>query len=403
MSQLWDLVLADVQLPTGARADVGISGAHIGANEPTGSLVGHQRLDLSEFVVLPRLVDGHIHLDKTLLGLKWIPHVSGGSVRERIFAERQLRRSLEEPMKIRARRLVDHVIARGTLALRSHVDVDDEVQLHHLEELLELRDEVKPFVDIQLVAFPQSGVTSLKGGSDLLEAALKAGADQLGGLDPAGIDNDLEGQLNILFRLAAKYGVGLDIHLHDPGELGAYELRRIAERTRVEGLGGRVAVSHAYALGAVSESVFALTAEALAIADVAIMTNGPGTDPVPPLKRLMASGVMVFAGSDNIRDAWSPYGNGDMLDRVRHIGFLNGLQTDQELHDALKLATSHAATVLGLAPINLQPGDPADLVIVRAENVSEAVASAPVRHLVLRGGRVVARDGLLTSEQAKNP
>jgi cytosine/creatinine deaminase len=397
-SEICDLVLASVRLANGTHADIGITGAHIRAIGPAGSMVGHQRLDLSGSVILPRLVDGHIHLDKTLLGLKWIPHVGGGSVRERILAEKQLRRSLTEPMKIRARRLVDHVVARGTLALRSHVDIDDEVQLQHLEALLELRDEVKQLADIQLVAFPQSGVTSLSGGSDLLEAALKAGADQLGGLDPAGIDNDLEGQLDVLFRLAVKYDVGLDIHLHDPGELGAYELRRIAERTEAEGLGGRVSVSHAYALGAVSDGVFGRTAQALATARVAIMTNGPGTAPVPPVSRLLASGVMVFAGSDNIRDAWSPYGNGDMLDRVRHIGLLNGLQTDSDLNAALKLATDQAATVMGLPQIHIELGDPADLVAVLAENVAEAVASAPVRHLVVRGGRIVARQGALTSQ-----
>jgi cytosine/creatinine deaminase len=397
-SQICDLVLASVRLANGTHADIGIAGARIRAIGPAGSMVGHQRLDLSGSVILPRLVDGHIHLDKTLLGLKWIPHVGGGSVRERILAEKQLRRSLTEPMKIRARRLVDHVVARGTLALRSHVDIDDEVQLQHLEALMELRDEVKQLADIQLVAFPQSGVTSLSGGSDLLEAALKAGADQLGGLDPAGIDNDLEGQLDVLFRLAVKYDVGLDIHLHDPGELGAYELRRIAERTEAEGLGGRVSVSHAYALGAVSDGVFGRTAQALATARVAIMTNGPGTAPVPPVRRLLASGVMVFAGSDNIRDAWSPYGNGDMLDRVRHIGLLNGLQTDSDLNAALKLATDQAATVMGLPQIHIELGDPADLVVVLAENVAEAVASAPVRHLVVRGGRIVARQGALTSQ-----
>jgi cytosine/creatinine deaminase len=397
-SQICDLVLASVRLANGTHADIGIAGARIRAIGPAGSMVGHQRLDLSGSVILPRLVDGHIHLDKTLLGLKWIPHVGGGSVRERILAEKQLRRSLTEPMKIRARRLVDHVVARGTLALRSHVDIDDEVQLQHLEALMELRDEVKQLADIQLVAFPQSGVTSLSGGSDLLEAALKAGADQLGGLDPAGIDNDLEGQLDVLFRLAVKYDVGLDIHLHDPGELGAYELRRIAERTEAEGLGGRVSVSHAYALGAVSDGVFGRTAQALAMARVAIMTNGPGTAPVPPVRRLLASGVMVFAGSDNIRDAWSPYGNGDMLDRVRHIGLLNGLQTDSDLNAALKLATDQAATVMGLPQIHIELGDPADLVVVLAENVAEAVASAPVRHLVVRGGRIVARQGALTSQ-----
>jgi cytosine/adenosine deaminase-related metal-dependent hydrolase len=238
-------------------------------------------------------------------------------------------------------------------------------------------------------------VTSLKGGAELLDAALAAGADCLGGLDPAGIDSDIEGQLHVLFRLAVKHGVGLDIHLHDPGELGAYELRRIAEKTRSEGLEGKVAVSHAYALGAVHDATFAHTAELLARAQVAIMTNGPGTESLPPVKRLIGAGVTVFAGSDNIRDTWSPYGDGDMLGRVRHIGFLCGLQTDAELDAALALATTNAAHVLGLAEVGVHEGEPADLIVVRAQNVAEAVAAAPPRQLVIRAGRVVVRDGVL--------
>jgi cytosine deaminase len=393
-----DLVLANARLPTGALADIGINESKITIVAGAASLVGQQHIDLSGSVVLPRLIDGHVHLDKTFIGLDWIPHVSGNSVGERILAEKELRRSLKEPMKIRARRLVDHVVARGTLALRSHVDIDDEIKLDHLEALLALRQEIGELAEIQFVAFPQSGVTSLKNGPELLEAALKAGADHLGGLDPAGIDGNVEGQLDVIFRLAVKYGVGIDIHLHDPGELGAYELRRIAERTRVEGLEGRVAVSHAYALGAVRDDVFAQTAEALARAGVAIMTNGPGTDPLPPVKRLAASGVVVFAGSDNIRDAWSPYGNGDMLERVRHIGFLNGLQTDTELEQALALATIQAARVLDIAHIEVSEGEPADLVVVRAQNVAEAVACAPPRQLVIRSGRIVAREGILVGD-----
>jgi cytosine/adenosine deaminase-related metal-dependent hydrolase len=271
------------------------------------------------------------------------------------------------------------------------------VKLDHLEALLALREGVRQLVDIQLVAFPQSGVVSLPGAAGLLDAALSAGADLLGGLDPAGIDGDMAGQLDILFGLAAKHGVGLDIHLHDPAELGCRELRDIAERTHAAGLDGKVAVSHAYALGAVSDEVFGATAQALARADIAIMTNGPGTGSRPPVKRLLAEGVTVFAGSDNIRDAWSPYGNGDMLDRARHIGYLNGLETDADLALAFGLATSRPALVMGLAGHGVTEGARADLIVVHAENVAEAVAGAPPRLFVIKGGRIVAREGMLTS------
>lgn len=393
----FELLLTGARLNSGAEVDVGIAGGTIREIGPVGSLTGGPSVDLDGALLLPGLIEGHIHLDKTFMGLPWIPHVAGGSVRERIAAEKALRRSLSEPMAARAQRLVEHVVARGTVAMRCHVDIDEEVKLTHLEALLALREGVKELVDIQFVAFPQSGVTSLPGAETLLDAALAAGADLLGGLDPAVIDSDIEGQLNVLFRLAAKHEVGLDIHLHDGGELGCYELRRIAARTQAEGLGGKVVVSHAYALGGVPDAVFGATAEALARAEVAIMTNGPGTGHRPPVKRLAAAGVLVFAGSDNIRDAWSPYGNGDMLDRARHIGYLNGLETDADLRLAFDLITRNTADALGLVGYGIAEGARADLIAVRAEGIPEAVAAAPPRLLVVKAGRVVAHDGQLVT------
>jgi cytosine/adenosine deaminase-related metal-dependent hydrolase len=392
------LTLAHAKLPNGTFANIEIAGGLISRLSPPGATIGGRTIDLAGAVVLPRLVDGHVHLDKTLLGTDWVAHVGGDSVPDRIRVEKAVRKSLRESMEARAQKLLERVIVQGTLALRSHVDIDDEIKLGHLESLLQLKQRNSALVDLQLVAFPQSGVTSLKGGAELLDAALTAGADCLGGLDPAGIDSDIEGQLEVLFRLAVKHEVGLDIHLHDPGELGAYELRRIAEKTRAEGLEGKVAVSHAYALGAVRDATFGHTAEQLARAQVAIMTNGPGTESLPPVKRLIAAGVTVFAGSDNIQDSWSPYGDGDMLGRVRHIGFLCGLQTDAELNMALALTTTNAALVLGFAAVGVREGEPADLVVVRAQNVHEAVAAAPPRQLVIRAGRVVARDGVLLED-----
>ncbi len=123
------------------------------------------------------------------------------------------------------------------------------------------------------------------------------------------------------------------------------------------------------------------------------MTNGPGPVPMPPVKRLRAAGVTVFAGSDNIRDAWSPYGNGDMLERAALIGYRQDFRADEDLAVALDLATHAAAKVLGLADYGLAEGCTADLVAVRAECVAEAVASHPPRLLVMKRGKIVARDG----------
>jgi cytosine deaminase len=263
-----------------------------------------------------------------------------------------------------------------------------------LHALLKVREAARDSVDIQIVAFPQSGVCVAPGVADLLDAAIAEGADLVGGLDPAGIDNNVEGHLDAIFGIAERRGVGLDIHLHDPGALGCFELRAIAERTLAAGLAGRVAVSHAFALGAVDDWEFARTAAALARADVAIMTNGPGAVTMPPVKRLRAAGVRVFAGSDNIRDAWSPLGEGDMLERAMLIAYRQDFRANADLELAFELATVASAQVLGIADYGLRPGGAADLVAINAGSIAEAVAARPKRSLVIKRGRVVARDGV---------
>lgn len=391
-----DLVLADTLLE-GERVDLGIAGGRIARVAPPSTLRGGERFALDGALVLPGLVDGHIHLDKTFLGLPWRSHRPDGTVAGRIAEERAERRAIAEPMADRALRLVGYVAARGTTALRSHVDVDPEIGLSSLEALLALREQVAGLVTIQLCVFPQSGVLRAPGTAELMEAAIRAGADVVGGLDPAGIDEDIEGQLAIVFGIAERHGVPIDIHLHDPGELGAFELRRIAARTRAAGMQGRVAVSHAFALGVVEDGTLARTAAALAEAGVAIMTNGPGPEQIPPIKRLLAEGVTVFVGSDNIRDAWSPYGNGDMLERARLVGYRSALLTDDELRLALGLVTAAPARVMGLPEPRVAEGAPADLVAVTAAHVPEAVAGAPPRRLVVKAGRVIAREGALVA------
>jgi cytosine deaminase len=297
----------------------------------------------------------------------------------------------------RARALAERAAAFGTTRMRCHVDIDNEVGLAGVEELLELRETLRARLDVQLVAFPQSGILSSPGTAELMKAAVRAGVEVIGGLDPAGIDGDVAGHLDVVFGLAERLGAPVDLHLHDQGELGAFELLEIARRTQALGLGGRVTVSHAYALGELDETSLAKTASALAQAGVAIMTTAPGATAMPPVKRLLAEGVLVFTGSDNVRDAWSPLGNGDMLERTAIVAYRQGLATDPDLALAFSMATDRAAAALGLdSDYGLREGAVADLVAVRASGIPEAVAAHPPRELVLKGGSVVARSGRLT-------
>ena len=384
-------------LPDGSRRDIGVEGGRIAALPPSaGNAVSADDIDLDGALVLPPLVDGHIHLDKTLLGLPWVPNqATGNQVADRIEAERKVRAARTIPESETGANLVRQVLASGTLHMRSHVDIDNQLGLRNLHEILKVRERFCDLVTIEIVAFPQSGVLRSPGTADLLDAAIADGADLLGGLDPVGIDGDLDGHLDAIFGIAERHGVGIDIHLHDGGEAGIAELLAIAARTKAAGLSGKVAVSHAFALGSVPTARAAETADALADAGVAIMSHGPGAATMPPLLLLRQHGVEVFGGSDNIRDAWSPFGNGDMLDRAMMIGYRANFRHDHELSVAYEMVTSAAARVLGLADYGLHVGSQADFVVVAAGSIAEAIASRPRRKLVVKAGRVVARDGML--------
>lgn len=383
--------LTNARLADGRLVDIDLLDGRIAAISPaTSAPEAQDRLDLCGRLLVPGFVDGHIHLDKTLLGLPFQPHRPGDSIAERIAAEKALLRHLPISVEARAHALVAQVSRFGTIALRSHVDIDTDYGLSNLHALLSVREAVRDVMDIQIVAFPQNGILRDAGTAELLDEAVATGADLVGGLDPAGIDGDITAHLDIVFGIAERRGVGIDIHLHDPGALGCFELRDIASRTMASGLQGRVAVAHAFALGEVEPAVFGATAEALARAEVAIMTNEPGAAPMPPVGRLRDAGVLVFAGSDNIRDAWSPYGNGDMLERAMLIGYRQGMMADSDLCHTFAMATALPARALGLGTdYGLAPGARADLVALDAGSVPEAVAGRSGGRIVIKRGRVL--------------
>ena len=398
------LLLRNARGADGRAVDVTIAGDRIATVTAMGE--GPRPVDAVEFdceggLLVPSFVEGHIHLDKTLLGLPLVPHRAGGTVADRIRAEKDLRATLDAPIELCGGQLIEQVATYGTGTLRTHVDVDTERRLSGLEALLRLKETYRHLVDIEIVAFPQSGILRDPGTADLLGAALRAGADLVGGLDPAGIDDDIEGSLDVVFKLAEREGRGIDIHLHDPGPLGAFELRAIAERTRALGLEGRVAVSHAYALGAIDEADFERTAALLARAEVAIMTNAPGVGAMPPVMRLRGAGVTVFAGSDNIRDTWWPYGDGDMLDRACVIGYRQGFFTVDDLAHAFHMVTDLPARVLGLQAYGAEVGCAADLVVLPSRSVAEAVLDRPRQRTVIKRGRIVARGGAVLSGSSR--
>ncbi|MFT6582389.1 MAG: cytosine deaminase [Alphaproteobacteria bacterium] len=351
-------------------------------------------IDCDGALALPGLVDGHMHLDKTLFGTSWFSQQAGPTRQSRIDTEKRLRAELP-PVSVRARNLVEACIAQGTTAIRTHVDIDPENGLSALRDLCVVRDEFLERIDIQIVAFPQSGILCCPGVAELLSAAMTAGADLLGGIDPIAMDGGADGQLDVIFEIAAAHDAGVDIHLHDSGADGLREIMGVTARASALGAPGRVTISHGFALGAAGKHDFETAAAAMADAGVSLATHGGGASVAPPVKALRERGVAVFAGSDNIRDLWSPYGNGDMLERAMLLGWRCGFRNDEDLAIALDCASGAGARALGAPRHGLAPGDPADLFTIKAECSAEAVVSHPQRELVIKRGRIVAAKGVL--------
>lgn len=392
-------LFTNARLADGRLVDISVGNGRIASMRPAGADPAATGVieDLGGKLVIPGFVEGHIHLDFSFLTEGWRPHkpcAAGFDVRERVAlqAENFLTAA---PLAERARAHLELCLAKGSTRIRSHVMVDGAVRLSHVEALLETRAAHAGLVDLQLVAFPQNGILTDPGTADLLDEALAMGCDLIGGLDPASFDRDVKGHLDAVFGLAEKHGAPVDIHLHDGGELGAFELEEIAARTRALGMEGKVAVSHAYALGDIPESRPRPLAARLAAAGVSIMTAAPGARAMPPVAALRAAGVAVFAGNDNIRDSWSPYGDGDMLRRAMLIAYRAGFRTDEELGIALDLATGAGAAALGLEDYGLRPGAIADFIALDAANAAEAVAAVPAGRRVYRAGRPIAENGVL--------
>ncbi len=383
--------------PLGREAvDVVLDGGKISALLPAGGAPAEMStlVDGQGQLLLPGLVESHVHFDKSLWATPWRPNSAGPTRNHRITNEHTVLKDFPVPMGERAGPLIEHCIARGSLYFRSHLDVQTVWGIQHVEAMLALREKYKHLIELQLVAFPQGGLLIAPGTHALMEQALELGCDVVGGIDPAGIDLDPIRHLEQIFALAVKYKRGIDIHLHDLGEMGRWEVERIADMTEAMGLQGQVLISHAYSLGAFPPADLCALADRLAELRISIMTCAPPHVTVPPVAMLRSRGVNVCSGSDGIRDAWSPMGNGDMLERAMLMALRFNWSKDEDLAAAFDVVSQGGARALGIADYGLDVGCQANLVLLPAENLAEAVVNRSLQRTVISRGRVVARDGV---------
>ncbi|MFF2959180.1 amidohydrolase [Streptomyces sp. NPDC057963] len=347
-------------------------------------------------IALPAPVDAHIHPDKTTWGGSWVSREPANGIAGLAAQDVELFRGQRRPVAERAYGLMAHAVTRGTRAMRAHADVAPAYGLACVEGIGEASERLEHALDVQIVAFPQHGVVRAPGTAELLEEAARSGiVDMIGGIDPISFDHALDEQLDLVFDLADRYGVGLDIHLHDRGESGLTVLRALIDRTRALSLQGKVTVSHVFCLPGLSDTELAEVAEDLSDLDIALTTVAPSRSLVLPIAKLREHGVRVGLGSDGVRDSWSPFGNADMLHRAHLLGWITGARLDEELAACYETGAHGGADVMRLPRADLSPGSPADFVLLRAECLPQVVVDMPARDMVVHGGRVVARDGEL--------
>ncbi|REJ06115.1 N-isopropylammelide isopropylaminohydrolase [Microbacterium bovistercoris] len=387
-----------------AASDVLLDGdriAAIRAHDPAapaaeGDVDGRGRL------LLPSFSDVHVHLDSSRIGLPFREHTGRPGVWGMMMNDRENWRNTDVPHAEIVAGTLEAMIARGTTRVRTYAQVDVDCKLEKFDSVMAAKEKFADHAEVQVMTFPQAGILREAGTVEYLEESLKQGADVMGGIDPCELDRDPAKHLDIVFGLAEKYQVEIDIHLHEPGALGVFSTDLVIERVRALGMQGKVTMSHAYDLGGVNEATTQRLIDTFAELDISMASVAPSAKNQLPLIKLVEAGVRFGLGEDGQRDYWSPYGNCDMLDRTWQLAFTNGYRRDDHIELALAVATMGGASIMShdtprVTGVGDRPGvavgDRADLVVVDGETPSSAVMDRGSDRTVLHDGRIVA-DGL---------
>lgn len=379
---------------------IGIANGKIVA--PDGA--AREVIDVGGALVTPALVEPHIHLD-AVLTVGEPRYNATGSLFEgiAIWAERVQSLTVED-VKKRAGAVLRWQLANGVLHVRSHVDVCDP-ELRALRALLELREEVRGQIDVQLVAFPQQGIYSFDGGERLMREAVRLGADVVGGIPHYELTREYGVKsVQFVMELAAEHGLRVDVHCDETDDDHSRFLEVMAAETIRLGMSGRVTASHTTAMHGYNNAYAYRVIQNLRRAGLHMVTNPldnavlQGRFDGYPIRRghtrvkeLLAAGVNVCIGHDSVMDPWYPLGYGDPLQAafvLAHYGQMSGYNELQQLIDMI---TVHPARALGLPAYGLQEGADADLVVFAAPSAMDALRLMAPRRLVLRRGQIVAR------------
>ncbi len=408
---MFDLILRDARSPDGETLDIACKDGKIVARGATLEGDAVEEINAGGNLVTPPFLDSHFHMDATLSFGQ--PRVNqSGTLLEGIEIWGELKPDLTvEALKQRALELCRWSIARGTLAIRSHVDICDP-RLLAVEALLEVREEIKPYIDLQLVAFPQDGYLRDVNAAGQLERALDKGVDVVGGI-PHFERTMADGATSVtaLMEIAATRGLLVDMHCDETDDPMSRHIETLAFETQRLGMEGRVAGSHLTSMHSMDNYYVSKLIPLIAEAGVAAISNPlinitiqgrhdsyPKRRGLTRIKELAAAGVPVALGHDCVMDPWYAMGSHDMLEVVHmavHAAQMTGMDEVRALFDGV---TTTAAKVQHLEGYGLEIGCNADFVVLQAKTPFDAVRLRPARLFVVRRGKVLARTPPVVSE-----
>ena len=394
--------------PTQGRVDdprdILVDGDRITTIGPAGSIPanGRREIDAAGRLVSPPLVDAHVHLD-AVLTVGEPRYNESGTLIEGIqtWAERKPFLTHDD-VKDRAREAIRWEVAQGTGLIRSHVDVCDP-SLTALRALIELRDELRDLVELQLIAFPQDGILSFPNGKELMREAMRLGCDVIGGIPHyEWTREDGVEEVHFLFDLARETGAPIDLHCDETDDEQSRFLEVVAARTMRDGMGGRVVAGHTTAMGSYNDNYAFKLIQILKRAGVTIVANPldnivlqgrfdtyPKRRGMTRVKELDAAGINVACGHDSIMDPWYPLGRGSMLDALSMLVHVAQMTGRGELYRAWEMVTMNAARAAEVE-WGIGEGQPANFVVFDCSDEAEAIRLRPAARWVVRRGQIVA-------------
>lgn len=368
------------------------------------AVANEQVIDGKGNVLLPPFVDSHVHLDATLTAGQPEWNESGTLFDGiRIWSERK-QDLTKEDVKKRARKTIENMVGHGIQHVRSHVDVTDP-HLIAAQALLELREELKDQIDLQLVAFPQEGILSYPHGRELMEQAVKEGLDVVGGIPHFEFTTEYGWQsVHFLMALADKYDRLVDVHCDEIDDPASRNLEVLATEAYERGMKDRVTASHTTAMGSYNNAYTYKLFRLLKMSDINFVSNplvnvhlGGRFDTYPKrrgvtrIKELTKAGINVSFGEDDVQDPWNPLGNANMLDVVTMGVYIAHLMGYHQLQDAFNYVTYNGAKTMHISDqYGIEVGKPANCILLNAKDFYNALNKHVEVLYNIRHGKILA-------------